>query len=300
MLSFSERLKAVVKDIDAAGSSLQARAIGQRDSNSQPQSPATAGATSTSSINRPASPGITSTKPVPSTSSPSSLQPITSPQRNGLAEGALSGLNGLRKSFNFPARSSAEHSRTPSTNQELRDIANPKIDRPSSPARFLGIATGNQFQLGSESSSKAPTPTIRPGRVASPIPTLDPDDPASFPLPPSPELRPTLEVLGNGYADPLGASPLLPPAREIEVPEVAEIGLDMPDAGIPDNRIAVEDDNVVQQDVKQGISVEAPQEEVPVDLEDAQRRLRGLRISTWYVPKLTMDRYHDGILSTCY
>jgi hypothetical protein len=248
MLSFSDRLKAVVNNLDAAGTSLQNRAIGQRD----PQSPSSTANPPSSS--RPASPIATSTKTVisatgltPSTSN-QPVSPSTKPNYTAsgaaLAENALSGLSGLRKSFHFAPRPSGpgpsgpgDHTRPQS--QELKDLPQvSKVDPPSrsgSPARFVN---GN-FQLGSEGSSKVGTPVPRPERVGSPLPPPNPDDPASFPLPASPELPPLLTITTGTKTENSREtkSSLLPgealEAHELELPEiVSQFGEVKPDLSV--------------------------------------------------------------------
>ncbi|OCF30429.1 hypothetical protein I316_07916 [Kwoniella heveanensis BCC8398] len=119
--------------------------------------------------------------------------------------------------------------------------------RPASPnPRLLATPTINSsFTLGSsDPPSRASTPTPIPkspivggeGRRGSRLalspslassdplsyPTPDPSDPATYPLPPSPPLSAsdTLSTASlTGFVDPLGASPLLRPELESEVPQ---------------------------------------------------------------------------------
>nr|XP_018262225.1 uncharacterized protein I303_05241 [Kwoniella dejecticola CBS 10117]OBR84383.1 hypothetical protein I303_05241 [Kwoniella dejecticola CBS 10117] len=161
-----------------------------------------------------------------------------------LAENALSGL---RKSFHF-GRQSQDLPRPSSTpQQELKNIntptatpsspsAGPSTPRSSSPnPKLLPTST---FTLGSDPSSRAATPIPKSpaGRRGSklalasdasadttiPLPPPDPSDPATYPLPPSPTLSAaeTLTTPSTGFADPLGASPLLGPSADQEVPKL--------------------------------------------------------------------------------
>ncbi|WWD05000.1 hypothetical protein V865_003071 [Kwoniella europaea PYCC6329] len=165
-----------------------------------------------------------------------------------LAENALSGL---RKSFHFGNRSPQDLVNRPtvptssaaggsgSNPQELKDItsptsspslAGPSTSRPSSPnPRLLPTST---FTLGSDPPSRAvtPTPTSGPGRRGSklaldpviPLPPPDPSDPATYPLPPSPPLSATenLTTPSPGFADPLGASPIIQASANQDVPKL--------------------------------------------------------------------------------
>lgn len=255
MFNISDRLKAAVNSIEATGTHLQQRAIGQ---NQHHQSPSSTSNQSTTSTSKPSSPSITR--------GPSATNVVNGAKKDGgeaatagtsptktasgtgyvgstsaLAEGALSGL---RKSFNF-SRPSLDSQRAgpssprasssgPSVNppsQELKDIPTSPVagtSRPASPARFLNAAS---FALGSDPSSVSGTPRARsPGPASSltksPLTVTlppDPDDPATYPLPPSPTLSP-LPVSAQLYADPLGASPLLPPIEH----EVPSLGFEAP------------------------------------------------------------------------
>jgi len=260
-VSLSDRLKAAVNTLDAAGTALQARAIGQpsRDGPSRPLALSVP----------PSSFPTISTSPT-FANNLDSAQP-DSPTRtmsghyvastSALAENALSGL---RKSFSFGGRPSVDGHRPsasvmqPAGLQELKDIpstptattAQASGSRPTSPApaRFLNPSN---FELGSDPSSmtatpqqrRSPAPThvnlvSRSPRSPAPraVPTPDPSDPATFPLPPSPSLSPSplLSASFATYSDPLGASPLLdshenadPPALGLQSPTpVAEITLD--------------------------------------------------------------------------
>ena len=248
-LNLSDRLKAAVNSIDAAGNHLQQRALGQNASQ-QPSQPTQARATPTSA--QPATPPTAdSSTEKNDTTNPAGTSPAsardpslaTSPTKSGhpysaanaLAEGALSNL---RKSFNFSrqsldsARPGPSSPRSPSASahgpsspiQELKDIpTSPKLasSRPSSPARYL--STTNQFSLGSDPSTAIGTPRPKSPllRAKSPLhnPPPDPDDPATYPLPPSPTASSSpLPVPESQFADPLGASPLLPPVEEVAVP----------------------------------------------------------------------------------
>ncbi|WWC88507.1 uncharacterized protein L201_003418 [Kwoniella dendrophila CBS 6074] len=162
-----------------------------------------------------------------------------------LAENALSGL---RKSFHFgrspqdltkPSTSAITNTDNSSTNQqELKNITLPSsptagpssISRPSSPNPRL-LATPN-FTLGSDPSSRSTTPVPKSpsGRRGSklaldttiPLPPPDPLDPATYPLPPSPTLSTAdnLTTPSTGFADPLGASPLLNASADQDVPKL--------------------------------------------------------------------------------
>ncbi|WWD18580.1 hypothetical protein CI109_103033 [Kwoniella shandongensis] len=160
---------------------------------------------------------------------------VTSPSH--LAENALSGL---RKSFHF-GRSSVDLTKPSTTTspttpqQELKDItAGPSSSRPSSPNPKL-LHT-NSFALGSDPSSMSATPQPRsPSQIPSSrliprplsplhLPPPDPNDPATYPLPPSPTVaaadKDTLPP-PKTFLDPLGASPSLQPSVNEEPPQSA-------------------------------------------------------------------------------
>lgn len=262
-VSLSDRLKAAVNTLEQTGSSLQARAIGQAQAGQAPQSPSqtTAGLVRTAS---PSNATVTSPTQI-STSSNASTEPTrdlaTSPTRtystSQLAENALSGL---RKSFNFH-RDGPGHVRTASSSspiagnssntgqQELKDIASPSQNaaasssRSSSPApiatRLGTLVGGSNFALGSTTPSANGTATGTPrprspnplgGRSPrlKPLPPPNPDDPASYPLPPSPVIGPS-QLLSPApvsvFADPLGASPSISP---LVPPDPPTLGLQSP------------------------------------------------------------------------
>lgn len=235
-----DRFKSVVKDLEATGASLQARA----SQAAGPLSPESAKGE-----------GVTS--------------PIKSP--SFAATGFLS--DGLKRGFALGRSSMEGHTRSASGEghprnvsgsgnaaasssakgpTELKDIPTSPLpeavtSRPSSPARFLN----SSFALGSLNSTRSPTPNpIRspkpppsPSQSAVPIISLppahlpddykpDPSDPASYPLPPSPShgpvSSPDVELALPKYADPLGASPVLPPRDDSLA--VAPPAIDVQDA----------------------------------------------------------------------
>lgn len=261
-VSLADRLKAAVNTLEQTGTSLQARAIGQGQA--QPQSPTTSTATLTRSISPGNSNTATAQAPLAGSSSTDAAALATSPTRNystsQLAENALSGL---RKSFHF-GRDGTGHARTASSpnggvstngntgtsgkQQELKDITSPTQNnagpsRPSSPApvsaRLLGtLGGGSNFALGSDTPSLNGTPRPRSPITRSPrlkqqlLPAPDPEDPSTYPLPPSPSIAPTRDQLlspapvsASGFADPLGASPSLSP---LAPPEPPILGLQSP------------------------------------------------------------------------
>lgn len=217
LLNLSDRLKAAVNSIDAAGTSLQQRALGQNQhspgaapsgsapaqSSSRPQSPSVAKAASAASPI--ASPSVETSSTLPTREKDHSAT-ATSPTKytsqhsyaaaNALAEGALTGL---RKSFNFgrqslegarPGPSSPKAATTMGTlptsqtaAQELKDIqASPTVgtSRPSSPGRFLAAS----FSVGSDSPSMAGTPRAKSPRPRSPQPGGTHKSPlATYPAP---------------------------------------------------------------------------------------------------------------------
>ncbi|WVQ83011.1 hypothetical protein IAT38_005149 [Cryptococcus sp. DSM 104549] len=267
-VSLQDRLKAAVNTLEATGTSLQARALhanqqtqGSPKDGSRPVSPNTAKSPPASSS---ATLGVTS----PSTEKSSTLE--TSPTRSTAAGASAGGagayaastsqlaenaLSGLRKSFHFGNRSSTDIARPVNTSvpstpgvQELKDITSPTAandggSRSGSPNPKLLRAAS--FSLGSDSSMGA-TPVPRsPSQIpasklrsATPLPPQDPNNPATIPLPPSPVLSPTpietsklaTPLPSAGFADPLGASPLLdakegegqPPALGLQEPSDEE------------------------------------------------------------------------------
>jgi hypothetical protein len=297
-VSLADRLKAAVNTLEQTGSSLQARAIGQGQApgQTQPQSPTT----NSTSLARSVSPGTTPsvTTQAASGANPSSnidaAALATSPTRNystsQLAENALSGL---RKSFNF-GRDGAGHVRTASSpsggvsmngtnagqgQQELKDITAPvqntagPSSRSSSPApvsaRLRGaLGGGSNFALGSDPSSVNGTPRprspigTRSPRLKHALPPPNPEDPATYPLPPSPSLAPTqaqllspAPVTATGFIDPLGASPSLSP---IIPPEPPLLGLQSPTPDI--EKTLAEAELAVDSKVPGGLDVTVPKD----------------------------------------
>jgi len=261
-VSLSDRLKAAVNTLEQTGSSLQARAIGQAQPGQGPQSPSQ----STTALARSVSPSkaaISSPTQIATgnATTESSRDLATSPTRtystSQLAENALSGL---RKSFTFH-RDGPGHIRTASSSspiagnssnigqQELKDITSPlqnaaaSSSRPSSPApisaRLGTLVGGSNFALGSDTPSvngtangtprpRSPNPLGgRSPRLKS-LPPPNPDDPASYPLPPSPVVGPS-QLLSpapaTAFADPLGASPSISP---LVPPDPPTLGLQSP------------------------------------------------------------------------
>jgi len=296
-LNLSDRLKAAVNSIDAAGTHLQQRALGQNAPQQAPQISQPGAASPSTPTSKAAAPTI-QTAPTGlqnqstfGSSAPRDPALATSPTKaghpysaaNALAEGALSNL---RKSFNFSrqsldhARSGPSSPRSPSTSvlptspiQELKDIPSPNpSSRPSSPARFLSTAT--QFSLGSDPSTAMGTPRPKSPlpRSKSPLqhPPPDPDDPATYPLPPSPSIPSSpLPVPSALFADPLGASPLLPPADEAIVPALeiegptpqTEEKVDAAQLGVPE---ATEKSEVKEEKVEPAAEPESKQHDEPV------------------------------------
>nr|XP_019012880.1 uncharacterized protein I206_02376 [Kwoniella pini CBS 10737]OCF51661.1 hypothetical protein I206_02376 [Kwoniella pini CBS 10737] len=252
--SLQDRLNAAVKTLEATGSSLQARALSV---NANPNAPINE-TLPKETPSRTGSPSTLITKsPIPPSSplSPSTVEQkfenISPTKTNGspaataggyvgstahLAENALSGL---RKSFHF-GRQSQDITRpsasSPTTGQqELKNINTPSSpsagpSRPSSPnPKLLPTST---FALGSDSSSRAisPIPKSPSGKRNSKLavdtttnfPPPNPLDPATYPLPPSPTLPTTdnLTTPSTVFTDPLGASPLLEPSADQEVPKL--------------------------------------------------------------------------------
>ncbi|WVQ96616.1 hypothetical protein IAU59_003721 [Kwoniella sp. CBS 9459] len=172
---------------------------------------------------------------------------------NSTAHLAENALSGLRKSFHFGGSSSPQQelksitsSSSPDPATVTSSAAAGPSSRPSSPnPRLLATPTINSsFTLGSsDPPSRATTPTPLPkspilgaGRRGSKLalspslapsdplsyPTPDPSDPSTYPLPPSPTLSASDGLSTaplSGFADPLGASPLLQPEVESEVPK---------------------------------------------------------------------------------
>lgn len=314
-VSLSDRLKAAVNTLEQTGSSLQARAIGQ------PQSPSSSTGGAGASIARATSPAGASPR---ATGTGTSVHAsgdaegiATSPTRNystsQLAENALSGL---RKSFHFAARdgttAQAQAGRTSSDGavtvggtqsragpQELKDITSPtqpaggpSSSRPSSPAPVSGKFL---FALGNDTPSVTGTP--RPRSPNPPVPsslgpkhTPNPDDPASYPLPPSPtsasSALPLLSPAPPGFADPLGASPSLAPQRPPDPPSLRlseEVGHAKGNGA--QEQIEADADNVNGNQQAESASAgagitPAMQNDVVVKVEEAAKRYEGkLRIS---------------------
>ena len=283
-VSISDRLKAAVNQLEATGTSLQARATANLNAAGQPVgSGGTGGAAApgtgqaTKAGNGAKSPGGVSSPTLgaqedgkdgidrsgkEATGSPASVtsprlssstavsDPSTSPRATygasaaHLADSAFSGLTGLRKSFNF--RGSQDGAR-PSAAQlaaagagggggtggakELKDISSsPGTDKANVPTRTAspaGFLAATSFGIGSDPSTavqtprqpRSPTPAKGLSRLRSPtrsnidLPKPDPSDPATYPLPPSPDIgTATLSAPLPQYADPLGASPLVTPS----------------------------------------------------------------------------------------
>lgn len=326
-VSLSDRLKAAVNTLEQTGSSLQARAIGQGQA-SQPQSPSSttaAQSTPSASLARAISPRPAATGG-PSTSSPGAeaVSPTRNYSTSQLAENALSGL---RKSFHFGRDGQQQgHVRTGSgavTNgdgamasstgpgagqQELKDITSPTqpsaSSRPASPAptsaRFLSTLTGSgsNFALGNDTPSVGGTPS-RPrspnplgsnlaGRAQLPAP--NPNDPASYPLPPSPgPVSSSLPLLSpappSAFADPLGASPSLQPQVP---PDPPVLGLHAP---TPEDT----SEDVVPPEVQSlSLDTAAPVAEVEtavVKVEEAAKRYEGELPSLMGPPGLALIRW---------
>ena len=267
--TITDRLKAAVNSLEATGTSLQAQArasISQAQSgsttSSRPQSPNVAktpnlpGPTGNAGVN--GSPGTNAGAGAGGTTgSPSST---TSPQQ--YLSQAGDAFTGLRKSFGHFSRTSIDNSRpssnhgTPAQPQELKDISStplpeegkegkdPVGSRPASPGKYLNPLA--RFELGSAPSSMGNTPRVpSPNAAAVPLPQTplnnseeklpppDPSDPATYPLPPSPTLSPSTMTVPNiktQFDDPLGASPLLPPIKELGSPEALRVSAeDSPD-----------------------------------------------------------------------
>ena len=321
-INLSDRLKAAVNQIEATGTSLQQRAVGQN------QHPPPGSQQSQASSARPASQSVNRTQTPTSSAgdkSASNVANSTSPTRNtglgtagyatstsALAEGALSGL---RKSFNF-GRQSADGTRPgpisprgstssiPNPAQELKDIySSPNgPSRPNSPAKFLNPSLTN-FQLGSDPTSSVGTP-----RFKSPVSGLksalavtlppDPDDPASFPLPPSPTipnspLTTSLSVPLTGFSDPLGASPLLPPADVDERVPVLGIEEPTPVEEKAEGAAELQGDNVNAMELKAGEESGSPISPESAEVNESSTELNGLsdleKAEKRYEGELTSD-----------
>ncbi|KAK4687060.1 hypothetical protein P7C73_g3070, partial [Tremellales sp. Uapishka_1] len=200
---FADRLKALGNSIDSVGTNLQAQ--GRNLTHSPSASSPTAEKV----------PSRTESSPTRPTAG---LHHTASSSTSLLAENALSGL---RKSFQLN-RGSVETklytlgSGDPNHGQqELKDLPPSPV---SSPARLF---TASHFGLGSLTPSVAGTPRLRTPPPAFPPP--NPEDPSTFPLPPSPVILP-VSLGPSAYADPLGASPLIiandpadPPRLDIEL-----------------------------------------------------------------------------------
>ncbi|WVW84815.1 hypothetical protein I302_106850 [Kwoniella bestiolae CBS 10118] len=253
--SLQDRLNAAVKSLETTGSQLQARALSVNANNNSTNNVSSP----KESPSRSASPSIAkspvpSTSPLASTSTEKKTDNVSPTKTTGgsIAAGSYVGstahlaenaLSGLRKSFHFGNRSSQDLSNKSPTiptaitaQQELKDIASPSASpslagpassRPSSPnPRLLPTST---FTLGSDPPSRAitPTPAGRRGsklalEPVTPLPPPDPSDPATYPLPPSPTLSASnnLTTPSTGFADPLGASPIIDACADQEVPKL--------------------------------------------------------------------------------
>lgn len=246
-ISLSDRLKAAVNNLDAAGNALQAqaRAIGQpvKDGSPRPPSPNATLKTTSAASSPLIGPNVEKNHTQPDSPTRTTSGHYVA-STSALAENALSGL---RKSFNFGGRPSIDGHRPSASiiqpsQQELKNIPSTpgpteaSGSRPSSPARNLNLNQPH-FQLGSDPSSIAATPQSprSPGPTHSnlvprsprsparqPLPPPDPSDPATYPLPPSPTLSSTSPLLSTStvYADPLGVSPLLDPHESFEPPSL--------------------------------------------------------------------------------
>lgn len=324
-VSLSDRLKAAVNTLEQTGSSLQARAIGQAQAGQGPQSPSQ----STSALARSVSPSNAATaSPTQISTGNVSTEPIrdlaTSPTRtystSQLAENALSGL---RKSFNFH-RDGPGHVRTASSSspiagnstngqQELKDIASPSQNaaasssRPSSPAplsaRLGTLVGGSSFALGSNTPSvngtasgtprpRSPNPLGGRSPKLKPLPPPNPDDPASYPLPPSPVIEPSQllsPVPPSAFADPLGASPSISP---LVPPDPPTLGLQSPTPDVEKTLAEAEasgekvDDSSEQKGIAEPDSGTGPDEmssEVVKKVEEAAQRYEGMsRLYTFH------------------
>lgn len=290
-VSIGDRLKAAVNQLEATGTSLQARATANLNANAaaggqasqQGQARQSTGTTSKQAGQNgqtdagKSTANLTSTKSgagadagdaatapeavtSPKLSSPDPAAAGTSPRAAysasaaHLADSALSGLTGLRKSFNF--RGSQDGARPTAAQlavgagsgsnskgaKELKDMqaastsAGTSEKAPSRSASPAGFLSATSFGIGSDPSTavqtprqpRSPTPARGPSRLRSPakldisLPTPDPTDPSTYPLPPSPELgASTLSAPLTGYADPLGASPLAAPSDDAQTPVIA-------------------------------------------------------------------------------
>jgi hypothetical protein len=203
-MNLSDRLKAAVNTLEATGSSLQARAIGQ----GQGHDPATLGATSISRQSSPSASTSTSAaardRPISPrvATSPALLSPTgkdggetgtgtsTSPTKTAgnyiastgmLAENALSGL---RKSFHFTRERPSLDGNRPNLSptagpgagavvgastspQELKDLPTSPAAGPSSRPSSPGRFLSSNFSLGSDPNSSSGTPQLRSPRPGS-------------------------------------------------------------------------------------------------------------------------------------
>ena len=310
-VNLSDRLKAIASGVDAAGTALQARAIGQpANGTSRPTSPTVPLKLPSISSSAISNPAVERPHPESPTRTTSGLYAAST---SALAENALSGL---RKSFNFAARPTNESHRPaaaggPLGPQEMRDFpATPSqvagASRPSSPAAFLRPST---LQLGSELSSLNGTPLplhspfpmpdhlisqSSPSTLPPSIPVSDATDPATYPLPPSPILSssPIVSVSSFAYADPLGASPVLeshehseppisrprtPPPMAEKSSEVVGLGVLEVEVEIPSEIIQTDGNRALEgsaKPVKNGVPV-AIDLEVEQKLAAADRRYEG-------------------------
>ncbi|EIW73468.1 hypothetical protein TREMEDRAFT_24935 [Tremella mesenterica DSM 1558] len=222
--SLADRLKAAVNQLEATGTSLQNRTS---TSNLHPSSPKDGPSSPLVKSPPPTSPSILGISSPLETSkrelSPSkdTSQSATSPTKHApgnhgyVQAGALaeSALSGLRKSLAF-GRVSIEGHRTHLGSSNGSTITSPLISQdgqstspnpgvstsamiptPGSPAKFLQVS---QFSVGSDSPSASNTPRARtpiPPQTdiaVNPLyPPPNPNDPATYPLPPSPDISPS-------------------------------------------------------------------------------------------------------------
>lgn len=219
-MNLSDRLKAAVNTLEATGSSLQARAIGQGQGHdpsslsttsiSRQSSPSATTSTSTATArDRPISPRVATSpallSPTGKDGGETSTSTSTSPTKTAgnyiastgmLAENALSGL---RKSFHFTRERPSLDGNRPNLSptagsggavvgastslQELKDLPTSPAAGPSSRPSSPGRFLSSNFSLGSDPNSSSGTPQLRsprPKTSASPRPR----SPARAALPP--------------------------------------------------------------------------------------------------------------------
>ncbi|RXK37709.1 hypothetical protein M231_05042 [Tremella mesenterica] len=241
--SLADRLKAAVNQLEATGTSLQNRTS---TSNLHPSSPKDGPSSPLAKSPPPTSPSILGISSPLETSkrelSPSidTSQSATSPTKHApgnhgyVQAGALaeSALSGLRKSLAF-GRVSIEGHRPHLGSSNGSTITSPVISQdgqstspnpgvstsamiptPGSPAKFLQVS---QFSVGSDSPSASNTPRARtpiPPQTdiaVNPLyPPPNPNDPATYPLPPSPDISPSTVELRvpdlKEHTDPIDSS----------------------------------------------------------------------------------------------